>query len=107
ITPSTPMRFTGPAAGSRLLRTAADPSGREVLGTLNNCAGGLTPWGTVLSGEENFHQYFVGGDGVPADAKPALARYGINTATRYPSGSRRWDRVDPRFDLTAHPHEAN
>jgi len=107
ITPATPFRFTGAAAGSPLLRTAADPRGTTVLGTLNNCAGGLTPWGTVLSGEENFNQYFVGGDGVPEAAKPALNRYGIITSTRYPSGSRRWDRVDERFDLTRHPNEAN
>ena len=107
ITATTPMTFTGPAAGSPLLRTTADPTGRKVLGTLNNCAGGLTPWGTVLSGEENFNQYFVGGDGAPEAVKPALARYGITTTARYPSGSRRWDRADRRFDLTAHPNEAN
>ena len=103
----TRMRFTGPAAGSPLLRTAADPTGRTVLGMLNNCAGGTTPWGTVLSGEENFNQYFVGGDGVPAELKPAYARYGIDVANRYPSGSRKWDRADARFDLTQHPNEAH
>ncbi|PZF86091.1 PhoX family protein [Jiangella anatolica] len=107
ITGTTPMRFTGPAAGSSLLRTAADRKGTTVLGCLNNCAGGITPWGTVLSGEENFNQYFVGGDGVPADDKPALARYGISTTTRYPSGSRRWETAEERFDLAKHPHEAN
>jgi len=107
ITAFTPMRFTGPAAGSSLLRTAKDPKGLTVLGSLNNCAGGLTPWGTILSGEENFNQYFVGGDGVPADAQPALARYGITTTARYPSGSRKWERADARFDLTANPNEAN
>jgi hypothetical protein len=107
ITASTPMRFSGPAAGSPLLRTAADQTGTTVLGSLNNCAGGLTPWGTALSGEENFNQYFVGGDGAPAEAKPALARYGITTTARYPADSRRWERADARFDLTAHPHEAN
>jgi secreted PhoX family phosphatase len=61
----------------------------------------------MLSGEENFNQYFVGGDGVAEGDKPALARYGISTTTRYPSGSRRWDSVDARFDLTQEPNEAN
>jgi uncharacterized protein len=107
ITAMTPMQFTGPAAGSTLLRTAADPTGRRVLGMLNNCAGGTTPWGTVLSGEENFNQYFVGGDAAPARYRTAYARYGIEVSTRYPSGSRRWNRVDPRFDLALHPNEAN
>ena len=97
----------GPAAGSALLRTAADPGGRTVHGMLNNCSGGVTPWGTVLTCEENINQYFVGGDGAPADAKPYLARYGIETGTRYPEGSRRWERAEERFDLAKHPNEAN
>ncbi|WP_434742544.1 PhoX family protein [Micromonospora sp. SH-82] len=99
--------LTGPAAGSPWLRTAADQRGRVVVGTLNNCAGGTTPWGTVLSGEENFNQYFVGGDQVPAQDQPRLARYGITTTARYPTGSRRWERADERFDLSKHPNEAN
>ncbi|HLR93363.1 MAG TPA: PhoX family phosphatase [Jiangellaceae bacterium] len=107
ITASTPMTFSGPAAGSDLLQTAGDPEGMRPLGTLNNCAGGMTPWGTTLHGEENFHQYFVGGDGAPEEDKEALERYTIPTDVRYPEGSRRWDRVDDRFDLAQHPHEAN
>lgn len=103
----TRFAFTGPAAGSSLLRTSADPAGRWAHGTLNNCSGGITPWGTMLSGEENFNQYFVGGDGVPAADKPALERYGIPTTTRYPDGSRRWETVDSRFDLSREPHEVN
>ncbi|MEU8613197.1 PhoX family phosphatase, partial [Actinoplanes sp. NPDC048791] len=103
----TPFRFTGPAAGTALLRTAADPRGLTPIGTLNNCSGGVTPWGTVLSGEENFNQYFVGGDAAPAALKPALARYGISTTTRVPDESRRWDRAQERFDLAKHPHEAH
>ncbi|MFE9651949.1 PhoX family protein [Micromonospora sp. NPDC006431] len=104
---ATKFELTGPAAGSAWLRTAADPKGRTVIGTLNNCAGGVTPWGTVLSGEENFNQYFVGGDGAPAELKPKLARYGIPTDSRYPSGSRKWERADERFDLAKHPNEVH
>lgn len=107
ITAMTPMRLTGPAAGSALLRTATDPAGRRVLGTLNNCAGGRTPWGTVLSGEENFNQYFVGGDAVPEPQRSTYKRYGIETTRCHPSGSRRWERADDRFDLAKHPNEAN
>jgi secreted PhoX family phosphatase len=103
----TPFTFTGPAAGSAWLRTAADPKGTTAIGTLNNCSGGVTPWGTVLSGEENFNQYFVGGDGAPEALKPKLARYGISTTTRIPAGSRRWERAQERFDLAKHPNEAH
>ncbi|MEV1018224.1 PhoX family phosphatase [Micromonospora sp. NPDC049801] len=104
---STKFDLTGPAAGSAWLKTAADPKGRTVVGTLNNCSGGVTPWGTVLSGEENFNQYFVGADAAPADLKPKFDRYGITTTARYPSGSRKWERADERFDLAKHPNEAH
>jgi secreted PhoX family phosphatase len=104
---STTFEFTGAAAGSPWLKTAADPKGRSVIGTLNNCSGGVTPWGTVLSGEENFNQYFVGGDAVAAELKPKLNRYGIITTARYPSGNRKWERAQERFDLAKHPNEAN
>jgi hypothetical protein len=107
ITGDTAMEITGPAAGHDRMKTAADPAGKTVLGMLNNCAGGTTPWGTVLSGEENFNQYFVGADQAPAEVKPAFARYGIDVTTRYPSGSRRWERVEERFDLAKNPNEAN
>ncbi len=87
ITATTVFRADGPAAGSELLKTAADPTGRKMLGTLNNCSGGTTPWGTVLSGEENFNQYFRG-TGSATDA-----RYGIADAPT----ERGWEDIDPRF----------
>ncbi|RJS47849.1 PhoX family protein [Nocardioides cavernaquae] len=100
ITGTTQFEMTGPAAGHDRLRTTADPSGRKVLGTFNNCAGGQTPWGTVLSGEENFNQYFGKSGALDARYTTSYARYGISG-----TGDRGWKSVDPRFDLTAEPHE--
>ncbi|MFD1547206.1 PhoX family protein [Nonomuraea guangzhouensis] len=105
ITAQTPMRFSGPAAGSDPLKTAADPAGRTPVGMLNNCSGGSTPWGTVLTAEENIDQYFVNGDKVPAAQLPYISRYTITTGT--PASNRRFDRVEERFDLAKHPNEAN
>ncbi|MFC3995308.1 PhoX family protein [Nocardiopsis sediminis] len=107
ITMSTPMQFSGPAAGHELLRTEASPEGVEVSGMNNNCAGGTTPWGTILSGEENFNQYFVGGEAAPDDAKAALKRYGIAVEGDTREDNRRFDRAQERFDLSKHVNEAN
>jgi secreted PhoX family phosphatase len=104
ITATTPFEITGPAAGSDLLKTSADPSGTLALGTLNNCAGGRTPWGTVLSAEENFNQYFGNAASVTDPvAAQRLARYGV-TGT---ASQRRWEEFDDRFDLAQEPNEVN
>jgi uncharacterized protein len=104
ITATTPFTVTGPAAGDPLLRTTADPAGRTVLGTLNNCSGGTTPWSTVLSGEENVDAYFANGEAVADPAvKASLARYGMDSGAT----ERLWETVDPRFDLLREPNEAH
>jgi len=103
ITAATPFAFTGPARGSELLKTSVDPAGRTPLGTFNNCAGGVTPWGTVLSGEENINQYFGAATGLPEPYAASYERYGF-LAERSERG---WEDVDPRFDLTKEPTEGH
>ena len=90
ITINTEFAFDGPARGSALLTTSEDPRGVRVRGTMNNCSGGTTPWGTVLSGEENFNQYFYA-EGTSAEEK----RYGLGAAD-----TRNWRSIDPRWDAT-------
>ncbi|MEQ1806167.1 MAG: PhoX family phosphatase [Burkholderiaceae bacterium] len=98
FTAYTPFNVAGPAAGHALLRTAADPQGRTVLGTLNNCASSQTPWGTYLSGEENFAFYFDGGENLDAHQR----RWGLRKTGFY-----RWPEHDERFDARKHPNEFN
>ena len=104
ITAETVMELTGKAAGHELLKTSYDSTGRKVRGTLNNCGGGVTPWGTLLTAEENFNQYFANRNSLPdSDLRKAThARYGL------PAGNskRRWENFHARFDLTKDPNEA-
>ncbi|MBP2413043.1 secreted PhoX family phosphatase [Arthrobacter stackebrandtii] len=89
ITMDTLFELTGPLAGSDLVKTLRDPEGRQVQGTLGNCSGGTTPWGTILSGEENFNGFFRT-NGTSAEDR----RYGLaNAAT-----GMGWEQEDPRFD---------
>ncbi|MER6151536.1 PhoX family protein [Streptomyces hirsutus] len=97
LTATSEFRLTGPVAGSDLVKTSADPTGRKVLGTLNNCAGGTTPWGTTLHGEENFNQYFA------HSSRATDKRYGIGTGAT----ERKWEWFDKRFDLAQEPNEAH
>ena len=92
ITANTPFAVGGPLAGAPVLHTGADPTGRTILGTFGNCSGGTTPWGTVLSGEENFNGYFRSPGVTAADR-----RYGLtDTASVYG-----WEKIDMRFDARA------
>jgi secreted PhoX family phosphatase len=100
-TGGTVMMLTGPAAGSDRLKTKDDPTGRKVIGTVNNCAGGVTPWGTYLMAEENFNGNFLG---TLADGHPEAenhARYGV------PGGWYQWGRYFDRFDVSTTPNEPN
>ena len=97
-TAATPFAVQGPAAGHPMMRTAADPAGRLVLGTLNNCASSKTPWGTYLSGEENWAFYFSGVDKPDAHQR----RWGMPRASGY-----RWGEHDERFNALKNPNEFN
>lgn len=95
ITGTTRFTVDGPAKDDPRLAGA-------IVGTLNNCAGGFTPWGTYLSAEENFNQYFANASGVPAGrTKDNFRILGM------PNGAseRRWEKFHDRFDLTKNPNE--
>lgn len=97
----TEMIVAGPAAGDARMKTSADPSGTRVIGTANNCSGGVTPWGTILFAEENFPFYFGGKLSSEREAV-AYKRYGFSEKSRYS-----WWRYDARFDLSKEPNEPN
>jgi secreted PhoX family phosphatase len=101
ITHTTEMKISGPAAGHDLLKTDADPDGVRVLGTMNNCGAGKTPWGTYLTCEENFNGYF-GSTDATFERSDAFARYGIGLEGRYA-----YEKFDARFDLAQTPNEPN
>ncbi|OSN08717.1 PhoX family protein [Lonsdalea iberica] len=102
ITATTPMTFSGPAAGHALLQTAADPTGSRALGTFGNCANGKTPWGTYLTCEENFDTYFGTRD-AGYRTTPEQARYTLDVK----EPERNWVDFDERFDVSRHPNEFN
>lgn len=97
----TVIDLSGPAAGNRRVQTSADPDGRHVIGTFGNCAGGTTPWGTVLTCEENIDGFFINGTKY-AHEKVNHERMGIPDKSYY-----RWAENDARFDADQEPHEPN
>lgn len=101
ITANTEMKMTGSAAGHNLLKTKADPTGKKVLGTFNNCANGETPWGTYLTCEENFNDFFGSEQNAALTADDK--RYGINAE----QSDYQWHNFDERFDVSKNPNEPN
>jgi secreted PhoX family phosphatase len=102
ITGTTPCRVSGPAAGHPRMRTSDDRSGERILGTLGNCGGGVTPWGTVLTAEENIQDVFRGDlDRLGDERREQLERYNFG---------RPWMPLSQgyeRFHLNAEPNEPN
>lgn len=118
ITANTRMRIAGPAAGHALMQTrvfsitptaSVDTgqisSGYTACGTINNCAHGITPWGTFLTCEENWNGNFGGTGAVDTSADTEIGklnrRYGVSAG----GFGYRWHTTDPRFDVSTNPHE--
>ena len=103
-------RSTGRRPATSACKTSADPSGNRILGTLNNCAGGVTPWGTYLTAEENFHGYFWSDHCSRAARRPkglggaqaaSYERYGV------PGLWQAWGKFIDRFNVDKEPNEPN
>jgi secreted PhoX family phosphatase len=101
ITALTEMEIAGPAAGHTLMKTSADPSGAKVKGTMANCGGGYTPWGTILTCEEFAYEFF-GGDAAKTTQKDHIERMGFEGTDYYGLA-----RVDERFNVEKEPNELN
>ncbi|HAJ60927.1 MAG TPA: hypothetical protein DCP31_18050 [Cyanobacteria bacterium UBA8543] len=72
---------TGPAATEVFEQVNADGLGNKIIGTAYNCSGGTTPWGTILTAEENFQgssSFFVG---VTEFLKPNGSQTGYTSGT--------------------------
>ena len=98
ITPNTEMRMTGAAAGDSRLITEDSKDGVFTLGTYGNCAGGVTPWGTVLTAEENVDGFF-GGDISNSKEAKSFKRF-----IAYLNGKSWWKHFS-RWNLQKNPGE--
>ncbi|TBO30035.1 PhoX family phosphatase [Aquabacterium lacunae] len=118
ITANTFCRVSGPAAGHALLKakahtitdTATTPTGgltdgTYAYGTINNCAHGMTPWGTYLTCEENWNGNFGSTSPVSTSVSTEIGklnrRYGLSAG----GFGYNWHVNDPRFDLNLNPME--
>jgi len=108
VTPATPLLINGPARGNALMKTKFSTAGTDCRGTINNCGTGYTPWGTFVTGEENWSGYFRRGDdelvrgGVTSRSNVSLARYGRakNSASRHGWETAGADDKYVRWDIT-------
>jgi secreted PhoX family phosphatase len=94
ITPDTKAVITGPAAGNNRLKSSASPDGIISAGTLGNCAGGFTPWGTYLTAEENIQSYFTGDTKKHKESKN-MKRFGMSGKNHF------FHKVSKRFNLNS------
>lgn len=114
ITPFSPVVFTGPAAQHPWIVAAsaafneaepargAAPANAVRCGTGANCAGGLTPWGTYLTAEENFDGMFVGT--LPADAQFANPALALDASSFGYPGFGFIDKTPRQFRVDHNPH---
>lgn len=119
ITPFSEVVFDGPAARHPWVRAAAErvntleamrgnaPARRDgvMCGTLENCAGGYTPWGTYLTAEENINNRFFTSDPASPPLVEALrqpARVADQASLGYSDGW--WPGGPDQFDLSRSPH---
>ena len=94
---NTPVEFSGPVAGTHYLNVAVDNDNPK--GTVNNCSMGHTPWGTYLTCEENFHQYF-GATAEGWEPSERQKRVGLTSGQGWD-----WHKFDKRFDLSKNANE--
>jgi len=94
ITTLTPIEISGPLRGHPRLRTRYSPDATRTRGTVNNCGTGRTPWGTLLTGEENWAAFFSRSE-ADAAARTDAANYALARYGRLPGAAQAyaWDTV--------------
>ena len=102
ITPHTKMKVSGPASGDSRMKTHFSADGKTSIGTFANCAGCVTPWGTILTAEENIQAYFTG-DARKTSEYENHKRFGLQgdaTALSF------WGQYHQRWDINQSPQAA-
>lgn len=72
---------TGPAVADVFEGVNTDGLGNKIIGTIANCSGGMTPWGTFLTAEENYQGSSFFFSGVTEGVKPNGAQTGYIAST--------------------------